>query len=221
MLQKTRAIVINHLKYGDSSLIVRAYTEKYGMLSFIAHGIRKKKSILNPYLFETFSLLMLDLYYKQNRELQTLKDVQAEIILNHLHYDIRRSTIAVFLSEVIYRSLHEVEANVNLFNYLNHAIQILDVTDEGIENFHIIFLLQYSKFLGIHPKNNLELSTYRASGKVQLSHLLEYSLSEIGTFRITSKNRSDLIDQLVRYYYDHLEGLGELKSLPVLRTIFH
>lgn len=220
MLYKTRAIVLNHIKYGDSSLIVRVLTEKLGRQSFLVHGVRKKKNKINPYLFEPLSILKVDLYYKQNRDLHTLKDVKPEVILHQLHFDIRRSTIAIFLSEIIHRSLQEVESNANLFDYLFNAIQILDVIDKGIENYHIIFLLHFSKFLGIYPKNNTELVQYNTTEAVQLIDLIDHPLSEIDQLNITPKNREKLIDQLIAYYQNHLEGMGNIKSLPVLRTIF-
>jgi DNA repair protein RecO (recombination protein O) len=220
MLQKTRAIVLNIVKYGESGLIVQLFTENFGRQSFIIHGIRKKKGKFNYLLFEPLSLLDLDIYYKETRNLQTLKEAKQSIILHRLPFDIKRSSIAIFLSEILYRCLREIEPNKLLFNYLFHAIQILDMTEQGVENFHLIFLIQLSKFLGIYPKNNTELYQYKTTKGMQLIDLLEYSLQDIGNLKIERTNRLDLLDRLIDYYRDHLEGLGEIKSLQVLHEVF-
>jgi DNA repair protein RecO (recombination protein O) len=221
MHQKTRAIVLNHVKYGESGLIVRVITENFGRQSIIVHGVRKKKAKLNYYLFEPFTLLDLDLYYKQTQTIHALKEAKPIINLQRLHFDVSRSTIAVFLSEVIDHSLQEVECNRALFNFLYHSIQILDVADKGIENFHLIFLIHFSKFLGIYPENSQELSNYQCPEPIQISDLLDQSFAELPRLNITSKNRSELLDQMILYFQHHLDGMGEIKSLPVFHTVFH
>ena len=220
MLYKTRAIVLKSIKYGDSSLIVQIYTEEFGRQSLLVHGVRKKKSKFDYFFFEPLSLLNLDIYYKDNRDLQTLKEAKPGIVLHQLLSDVKKSSIAIFISEVLYRCLREVESNKSLFNYLFHAIQILDVADEGLENFHIIFLLQLSKFLGIHPKNNAGLIHFKNFNENQLSNLFEYSLQDISNFKIEKSVRLEFLNQLILYYKTHLEGMGEIKSLQVLHEVY-
>ena len=220
MLQKTRAIVLSSVKYGESGLVVQVFTENYGRQSFIIHGVRKKKSRFNYLLFEPLSLLNLDLYYKETRDLHTLKEAKQSAIPHHMPFDIKRSSIALFISEILYRCLREVEPNKILFNYIFNAIQVLDIAEQGVENFHLIFLIQFSKFLGIYPKNNTELYRYKTGKGIQLSDLLDLSLQDIGNLEIERTNRVELLDRLIDYYRDHLEGLGEIKSLQVLHEVF-
>ena len=220
MLYKTRAIVLKNVKYGDSSLIVQIYTEDFGRQSLLVHGVRKKKSNFGYFFFEPLSLLNLDIYYKENRDLQTLKEAKPCIVLHHLLSDVKKSSIAIFISEVLFRCLREVESNKSLFNYLFHAIQILDVADEGLENFHIIFLLQLSKFLGIHPKNNTGLIHFKNINENQLNNLFEYSLQDISDLKIEKSVRLEFLNQLILYYKTHLEGMGEIKSLQVLHDVY-
>jgi len=221
MLQKTRSVVLNHLKYGESGLIVRVFTEDFGRQSLLVHGVRKKKSKFNAQLFEPLSLLDTVFYFKENRELHTLKEARPNVILQHVFFDIRKSTLAIFLSEVLSRSLQEVESNKPLFDFLFHAIQILDIIEAGVENYHIVFLLQLSKFLGIYPKNNPALMDTLIGSMEQHEEFPEISLSDIGKLSLTADNRSALLDVLINYYRQHLEGMGEIKSLPVLRSVFH
>jgi DNA repair protein RecO (recombination protein O) len=221
MLSKTRAIVLHNIKYGETGLIVHAYTEHFGRQSLLIHGVRKLRSRVNPTLFETLSILDVDIYRKESRVIQNLKEVKPCVIFQHIHSDIRRATIALFLGEVLYRTLREEESSFLLFNYLYHAIQILDYSDSGIENFPIIFLLQFSKFLGIYPKNNTDFDISRSSKAKQRIDLIDYSLSDLNKFHLTQAERSNLLESLLRYYSDHLEGMGHIKSLIVLQEVFH
>ena len=220
MLYKTRAIVLKSVKHGDSGLIIQAYTEDFGRQSLLVHGVRKRKAKFSSFIFEPLSLLSLDMYYKENRDLQSLKEAKAGIVLHHMLSDIKKSTVAIFIAEILYRCLREVEPNKPLFNYLFHAVQMLDMAEAGIENFHLIFLIQLSKFLGIYPKNNSELINYKTERNHQLNHLFEYSLQDIGRFKIERTNRKELLNSLINYYRDHLEGMGEIKSLQVLQEVY-
>jgi len=220
MLCKTKAIIFHSIKYGESDIIAQALTETFGKQSFLIHGVRKKKSTLSSYLIQPFSLLEIVAYIKETRDLQRVKEIKPSIILKTIHFDIKKSSIALFLSELMNKTLREVEPNIQLFNYLNHAIQILDFEEEGIENFHLIFLMQFTKFLGIHPKNNVELATYKLPGDFQIKHLLDLSLTDAKKLKINGLVRSQLLDQLINYYKDHIDGIGKIKSLDVLRDVF-
>ncbi len=220
MLYTTKAIVFHSIKYGESDIITQTYTEKFGRQSFLVHGVRKKKSKLSSYLFQPLSLVEIVAYLKEARDLQRVKEIKSSEVLKNIHFDIRKSSIALFLSEVIARTLREVEPNIQLFNYLNHTVQILDFTDEGIENFHLVFLMQFTKFLGVYPKNNMELSRYNISKGFQIANLLDISLTDISHFKVDGLTRNKLLDQLLSYYEDHIDGMGKIKSLSVLRDVF-
>jgi DNA repair protein RecO (recombination protein O) len=221
MLAKTRSIVLRSIKYGESSVITTLYTEQFGRQSLLIHGVRNKKRKINPYLFETLSLLDVDIYRKENRELNSLKEAWPCVILQHIFTDIKKSSIALFLGELLFRALREEECNQPLFNYLFHTIQVLDVAELGLENFPLIFLLQFSKFLGIYPKNNLEFERYQTSEGLQLLEMLDYSITDISQYKISGSKRNELLNLLLVYYSDHLEGIGQLKSLQVLREVYH
>lgn len=220
MLYKTKAIIFHSIKYGESDIITQAYTEKFGRQSFLVHGVRKKKSKLNSYLFQPLSLIEIVAYLKETRDLQKVKEIKSSEVLKNIHFDIRKSSVALFLSEVMTRTLREVEPNIPLFNYLNHAVQILDFADDGVENFHLVFLMQFTKFLGIYPKNNRELSRYSISKGFQIANLLDISLTDAKQLKMDGLTRNQLLDQLLRYYEDHIDGMGKIKSLSVLRDVF-
>lgn len=221
MLQKTRLIVLHSLKYGDSGLILHAYSDLHGRQSFLIQGVRKKTSKISSYWFQPLSLLNAEVYVKKKRDLQRIKEVKPSLVMETLHFDIRKSAVALFISELLYRTLQEIEPNAALFDYLFNAIQLLDKSDKGFENFHILFMIQYSKFVGIYPLDHSELHRYTTTSGYEISDLLNYSLNDMTRLVLDGKTRTALLKSLVAYYNDHLEGMGNIKSLPVLFELFH
>ncbi|MGD2033861.1 MAG: DNA repair protein RecO [Bacteroidales bacterium] len=220
MLFRTKGIVLHSVKYGESGIITRTYTEKFGKQSFLVHGVRKKKSKISPYLFQPLSILDIIAYIKTSRNLQKVKEIKSSTVLKSIHFDVRKSSVALFISELLNRVIREEEPDIQLFIYLDNAIQMLDFIEEGIENYHLIFLMQFTKFLGIYPKNNLNLSRYSLPGNLNLYDLLDYSLADAKKLRMDSTTRTQALDQLLLYYRDHIGEINEIKSLKVLHDVF-
>jgi DNA repair protein RecO (recombination protein O) len=221
MLQKSKAIVLNSVKYGESGVIAHLYTEKFGRQTFLVHGIRKKKSIISSNSLQPLALLDIEAYYKEGRDIQHTKEIKPYLYLQNIRFDIRKSTIAIFLCEILYKTLREAESNRLLFDFLLNSIQLLDMTEKGIENFHLIFLLQYSKFLGIYPINNEDFIIYGTKSEFNLRKLLQHSLADIGVFMFDHFERQELLDSIISYYKTHLSGFGQMESLSILREVFH
>lgn len=219
MLHHLKAIVLHSIKYGESGIIVQVYSNLFGRQSFLMHGVRKRNSKISPYLFQPLSMLDIVGYVKETREIQRIKELKASVPLQHLHFDIRKSSMSLFLSEILNKTLRETDSNIELFDYISHAIQMLDISEKGIENFHLIFLIQYTKFLGIYLKENIDhLNSPQSAG---LLELMQYSISDISEININNKERRRLLNELIKYYQYHIEGLGTIKSFEVLREVFN
>jgi DNA repair protein RecO (recombination protein O) len=139
----------------------------------------------------------------------------------------------LFLSELLYKTLREEEANPALFDFLFNAIQLLDLKEEGSRNFHLAFLLHYMKYLGIFPFPH-EHETWTESpqdfilpddaGKDEkdgLSQLMRSSLGQLEHIRITNRTRSILLDRIIEFYLYHLDQMTGIRSLQVLKEVFH
>src|SRR5512133_3092423 len=137
MLIKTRAIVLHHVKYGESSLIVTLYTERHGRMTCMVSGIRSKKTHLSLTFFQPLTLLEAEIYYRPNREVHRLKELSCPFHYTSIPFAITKSTISLFIAEILWLTLREEEANEELFNFLFHAFQLLDTKDEGVANFHL------------------------------------------------------------------------------------
>jgi DNA repair protein RecO (recombination protein O) len=232
MLIKTRAIVLHHVKYGESSLVVTLYTEKHGRMTCMVSGIRSKKTRLSLTFFQPLTLLEAEIYYKSNREVHRLKELACPFHYNSIPFSITKSTISLFLAEILWLTLREEEASEGLFSFLFHAFQLLDTKDEGVANFHLLFLIHYSRYLGIFPaelesagdlSRFSDLKTFRdlpgETGRIFLE-MMKTSLAQAEKINLNKASRMILLDALVKYYEQHLEGMGRIRSVAVLKEIF-
>lgn len=221
MLHKTKGIVLHAIKYGDTSLIAHIYTRDFGRQSYIVNGVRGKKGKFHFNHFQTLTILDLQVDHKPNRELQRIREITVTQPLHHIQANIIKSTIALFVGEVLYRSLKDNEANVPVFNYLEGAIQILDLNDNGYVNFHLVFLIQFSRFLGIFPGNSKELDEYQPKNADYFLHdLMHITLKDMDSLELDVNSRKMLLAAMIDYYYYHLEGMGKIASLKVLNEVF-
>jgi DNA repair protein RecO (recombination protein O) len=232
MLYKTRAIVLHHIKYGESSLIVTFYTEQIGRITCMVNGARVKRSKIPTSLFQPLSLLEIDLYYKPNREIQRLKEAWCPLHYTSISISITKSSIALFLAEVLFNALREEEANPSLFTFLFHAFQLLDAKDEGAANFHLWFMLHFTRYLGIsvyalpiHEKSlsGIDLQPFRnlsTGAHEALKCMLGSPQGLPGNVLLTHADRALILEAIIRYYSVHLDGFAKLKSYEVLQEVF-
>jgi DNA repair protein RecO (recombination protein O) len=231
MLSKTRAIALHHIKYGESSLIVTLYTEKLGRLTCLAHGVRAKNTRFPVTFFQPLTLLEAEIYHKQNRDIHRLKELNCPFHFSTVPFSIIKSSMALFLAEVLFITLREEESNPTLFDYLFNSFQLLDTKEEGIQNFHLLFLLHFTKYLGFFPADleninaNLspDLQAFKnlpAEAESWLITMLHTSPASPEKLQLTHALRRCLLDSIVHYYSTHLEGMNRLRSLQVLKEVF-
>ena len=103
MIRKTRGIVLHTTRYGESSLVVHCYTEQFGRLTFMVKGIRKSRKQNRSNILHPLFILDFENYHKDSREIQLVKEVSRAIKLNSIHYEITKSTQAIYMAEVLYR----------------------------------------------------------------------------------------------------------------------
>src|SRR5664279_18123 len=151
MLEKTRGIVLHQIKYTDSGIVTQIYTRKFGRQSFLIKGMRNKKTGKHNINFQPLFILDMELYYKAAREMQTLKEFSVSFAPFDIYDNIKKSSVAIFLGEVLTSVLKEESPNNEMFGYIEESIIYFDKCKEGYANFHIAFLAGLSSFLGFEP----------------------------------------------------------------------
>ncbi|MFT4738370.1 MAG: DNA repair protein RecO (recombination protein O) [Cyclobacteriaceae bacterium] len=223
MITNTKGLVLNYIKYGDTSIIVKIFTEKYGLRSFIVNGIRSQKAKRSIGHYQPFTLLDLNIYWSENRDLLRISEAKIDHATPGIHYDIRKSAIALFLSEILLKTLyHEQQEYVSLYKFLESNVHFLDEANSSFENFHLVFLIRLAGYLGFALDNPNEIVTnYKTEPFVTqlINHANESNLQ--GEIESSGEIRKQTLESIILYYREHMDTIGEIKSLKVLHQIFH
>jgi DNA repair protein RecO (recombination protein O) len=226
MLNKTKGIVINYMKYRESSLLVTIYTAEFGISSYVENGVRSAKAKHKIALFQPLTLLDLEVYHKPGKGLHRISEAKCYYPYRKIPFDIAFSSIGLFLTEVLGKVLKEEEANPILFAFLEESFQMLDQAAGPMENFHLQFLWRLSEFLGFHAGQVQEfLTQLREAGVPGMGELDPKAVqalfdSEYGqVIGINRIQRAAILKALIYYYGLHMESFGELKSLQILQEV--
>lgn len=236
MQVKTKAIVISALKYQEKSLIVKCFTESDGLKSyFVRDAFSNRKSNQKIAYFQPLTILEIEAVHKNKGTLENFKEIKLAVAYNTISTDIIKSTIVIFLSEVLHHSIHEEEKNQNLFSFLEAALLWLDHHDE-VSNFHLILLLETTKYLGFYPDNSdMDLKFFEMTegiftpfhGMTSLTEHETSLLKRLMALKFDSDQktfagieRQILLKIILDYYTFHLQGFRKPKSLDVLKEVF-
>ena len=162
MKVKTEAIVLHSFKYGESKMIVDTFTRTHGRLSFAVPLPRSAHSKLKKQYFQPLTLLNIDADIQQQSQLQKISEASIAAPLPSLLSDPSKLAIALFICEFLYHALRDEQQNEPLFEYVCTSIQWLDQRESDFANFHLVFLMHLSRFLGFYP--NLDSSRYEVRG---------------------------------------------------------
>jgi DNA repair protein RecO (recombination protein O) len=222
MLHKTRGVVFRFTKYGETSIIVNIFTELFGLQGYIVNGVRSKSGKNKAALFQPLTLLDLVVYHRENANLNRISEVKCLYPYRSIPLDIRKSSIAVFINEVINKSIKEESHAAELCQFIIDSFIALDNLVFGTENFHLIFLLKLSRLLGFGAHNTEEVMGVRATDQETeriLDLLIKADYSHPVT--LTNSQRRVILDLLLKFYGEHIESFGEMKSIQVLREVMN
>lgn len=234
----TKAIVLSSLKYGDSSLIVKAFTASDGLKSYMLKGVlTSKKGKLKAAYFQPLTQLEIVANHKNKGTLESMREVRLTYHYQSLQTNIAKNAITLFLAEMLSNSIQEEESNEGLFYFLEVALQWLD-THADVTNFHIYFLINLTKYLGFYPDTTDMPTDYfdllegefttipslnpNLSGE-NLSffkRFLGINFDTIHTVKMKKTSRQELLKSIVLYFELHLHGFRKPRSLAILNEVF-
>ncbi len=237
---KARGVVLSTVKYGDSGMVVQMLTDRYGRQSYLVQGVRSSRGRGSKMaLFQPLFVLSFEGLNSSHSDLHRMREVQNDIVFKSLPYDIRKSTIALFMAEVLYRLVGESEANGPMFDFVYNSVRALDEIEEGVANFHLWFLANLSRYLGYFPGNEyskgwwfdmreglfvrdmpLHDHTMNAEEAELLRDLTEVDLECLGEIPLNRDQRVAMLSRLVEYYSIHLEAIRAVRSIEILQEVF-
>lgn len=240
MLTKTQAIVLHSIKYGETRLIVDMFTRSHGRLSFIVNIPKSAKAKVKKQLFQPLTLLEIEADIRQKVQLQKLKDMRLAVPFLSIPFHPHKLAISLFVAEFLYYALRSEQRNELLYDYLENSFLWLDGQDGHFANFHLVFLMRLSRFLGFYPNLDdyvagdyfdLRESVFLSlppvhhdflypeeAGKVQLMMRMDYPTMHL--FRLSHQERNRLLEVSLTYYRLHLPDFPEMKSVSVLQELY-
>lgn len=228
-------IVLHSMKYSENKLIVHIFTASNGRRSYITTITRRGagRNLFQPLFIIDFTAVA------GKGEMHKLSQVSATIPLVNMPYDITKSSISIFISEVLYRIIKDEFADVRLFEFVQSSIIALDLTTESVANFHLHFMVRLSHYLGFapqgrhlggawfdikkgeyvgtRPNHTLVINPQQSELMNRLTHC---PTSELHTIRLSREERTAFLDTMVDFYGYHSESIFSVNSISIFREIF-
>ncbi len=245
MLEKSHAIVLHTLKYGDHKVVVEMFTRTWGRLSFIVTLPKSAKSPFRKQYFQPMTILEVESDVRPRVALQKLHDVRLQVPYTSIPLSPAKLSIILFVAEFLYYALRSEQRNELLFDYITDSMQWLDAAEAHYANFHLTFLMRLSRFLGFYP--NMQTPQQGESGEVSFFDLREGHFAATAPthqdflapaearmirllmrmdyptmhlFQLSRQDRGRILDVLMRYYKLHLPDFPDLRSLAVLHQLW-
>lgn len=240
MREKSNGIVLNMVPYNDKSSFVHIYTEKFGTVTYSVPNTRGKRTRMSKALFIPFNILEMEVEHAPGREIQKMAEVRPVGLHLTLLADPVKGAVTLFLAEFLSRTIREQEPNPTLYRFIADSFALYDILEEGKANFHLVFLLKISEFLGFRinresfregygldmlegtfTSGQPEHAWFLNPAEAYLFHtILQMQYSNMHTYQLNREHRTVLLDQIVLYFRLHLPELREIKSLEVLKSLF-
>ena len=239
MIISSKAIVLSTIRFKESDLIVKCYTLSNGLVSLIVKGaFSSKKNKFKPAYFQPLSMLSIEIDFKKSRDLYYIKTLSLLHPYTSLQTNILKSTVIIFLSEILTMSLKEEESNAGLFSYIETSLLWFDTVNQS-SIFHHQFLIGLTKYIGVPPEvSSAHLPIFNLeSGRYQIENLGRYCISgkklilfnsilgtkfdEHNTNLKSSLQRQELLNMILLYFKLHLQGFKTPKSIAILNQVFN
>lgn len=240
MVVKTKAIVLHSVKYSESQLIVDFFTEQLGRLSFMVRMSKSSKGKIKRQYFQPLALLYLEFEYHPMQTLQRLKEVEIAEPFFDIPFSPVKMSIAMFLSEVLFYATRHEQQNNALFLFLKNSVLWLDGALRNYSNFHIVFMIHLTLFLGFSPnmtnENGEEFfdleegrfvlyvpshSNYlNQEDSLRIKDLLRLRYETMHLYTMSRVERNRCVEVILKYYKLHVPNFPELKSFSILQALF-
>ena len=241
MFQRINAIVLRTIKHNDTTLVVDLYSEQNGHVALLASVPARKQGRKQVRTFQPLSSIEAEATNRPTARLNRIKEARATHPFQSIPANPYKTAIVLYLSEFLYRALHNETANPLLYAYLEKSMLWLDECKCNFSNFHIVFLMRLSRFLGLYP--NLEdyaagdwfdlraacFTPLRPAAHndclppdeaARMARLMRMDYATMHLFRLTREERARCLEVILTYYRLHLPDLPELRSVEVLREVF-
>tara|TARA_R110002050_G_scaffold41242_1_gene100062 strand:+ start:55946 stop:56662 length:717 start_codon:yes stop_codon:yes gene_type:complete len=237
MLASTKAIVLHKVKYSETSLVIQVFSREYGKISILVNGVRKNKSRTKSALFEPLSIIEFAGNFKNTEKLIHPNGIKLTYPFIGIQTHMAKRMMALFLSEILHKSIKEPQPDPEMFDYMEGALKFLDISSSNYANFHLVFLFQLTRYLGFYPRlsdgeyfnmmegnfssNYLNTPSYLHGETVtHFRNVLGTKFDTLSALELNNIQRRETLQSIISYYQIHIHGLGEIHSHHILEKLF-
>lgn len=235
---KTSGIVLSCVKYGENCVIVNILTEHIGRQAYMVKVTGQTRRSMLP-LMQPLTIVDLEAYQNPHQTVQKIREVHIAHPLVSIPFDPVKRAIAMFITELIVKSLRSDEPDKNIYDFVKFTVTTLDEGLPGIYNYHLFFMFKFARFLGFEP--DMSMAQYTVfdlqEGQYLLhlpihrhtitgddlalwSRLAELSIDNLSEISFSQSDRQRLINMLEQYYILHIPNFNGLNSTSVLHQLF-
>lgn len=239
MDDKTEGIVLQSVRYGDTSLIVKVFTRKQGLKSYMLKGAFNRGSKNRAALFQNLNILSyVEVGNPKSHTLNYLKDAQLAMVYHSLPLVMNKSAIMMYVSELLSKTITEQEQNEALYDFIVSSLQWLDLVESDYASFPLFFTLELTRHLGFYPKSNhqsgfcfdmmegafahdypLHPYYFDAESAASLAGLLNVGIDEASRRPLRLSQRRELLDGLMVFMRLHAPVMKDFHSHEILKAV--
>ena len=239
MQEKTHGIVLHTVKHTDSTSIATIYTQKFGRVAYMVYGAGKKKSVCRSAFLQPLSIVEIDVSHIPSKEIQRIKDIRIAFPLINIPVHQVKNALALFLSEMLFRTLIRTEPDEQLYHFLEMSFRYLDDCERGLANFHLVFLLKLARYFGFEPNLDEQHCIYfdlsegvflrekpfhkhflNRDESADLQKLLAVNYDTMNSVVLSREKRVRMLENIIEFYKLHISDFHGVHSLEVLQTLF-
>ena len=239
MEDKVQGFVLQSIRYGDSSLVVKIYTQQAGLQTYMVKGVTGRAAHHRAALFQPMTFLrFVQSGRSRPNSLSYLKEPELQYAYQSIPLVMNKSAILIYLSELLSHTLTQTEQNEALYAFVFQSVVWLDLVESQYANFPLYFTLELTRQLGFYPKANhqegwcfdmmegsfahdypLHPYYYDANDAAWLAALLDLGIDEACRLPMSTQQRRAMLNGLITFMRLHAPVMNDFHSHEVLQTV--
>lgn len=240
MVLKLQCIVLKTVKYGDSKLIVDVLSLERGRTSVVWRMPKNGRGKVNRNIFQPLTMCELTVEQAKPMVMPMVRDGQISMPYASLTTDPVKTSVAFFVAEFLCQVSRTEQTDEAFFDFIRRILIWYDLAETMTANFHLMFLVRASRFLGFYPNMEsyaegavfdlraaeftMSLPSHPdyvpAAEAAHLQLLMRMTPSNMHLYRFTRDERNQAVEAMLRFYSLHVPGFRPMRSWDVLKAVF-
>lgn len=205
---------MNVVRHSDQTVVAHLFTRAYGMVPFVVKRPSGGRAGGHAAMLSLLTQLSIECHAPVDGCIQRLSGAEIDEPYVSLPFSMHKTAMSMFLADVLWHALRHEQASDSLYEFVSLSLRWLDGADDGYANFHIVFLLQLTRYMGYDPRMLPE------AGELQMDKLMRHNYRTMRLLQLNGRQRSHFLHRLVDFYRQNVPGFPELKSMEILEDTY-